>query len=65
MYVRLIRPSDLRELADLIDPGFQAAPEVQAALPSLWERLLAAGQLHGNVVAAAPDSQPKACLLLD
>jgi DNA-binding CsgD family transcriptional regulator len=62
MYVRLIRPSDLRELADLIDPGFQAAPDLRAALPSLWERLLAAGQLHGNVVAAAPDSHSNGVL---
>jgi len=50
LYVRLIRPDDFAACVSLIHPGFKAGARVRAAMPSLWRRLLAAGQLHGGVM---------------
>jgi hypothetical protein len=50
VYFRFVRPDDFAVCLSLIHPGFKASARVRAALPSLWRRLLVAGQLHGGAM---------------
>jgi hypothetical protein len=59
MYHRLFRASDFPVCAPLVEPGFQVSAGLKAALPSLWQRLFLAGQLHGGVVVDPEVSGPE------
>jgi hypothetical protein len=50
MYHRLFLTEDFDRCVTLLSPAFEPSDRVRAALPSLWRRLHAAGQLHGGVV---------------
>jgi hypothetical protein len=56
MYHRLFQSQDFERCVPLLPQGLDMSAKVRAALPSLWRRLHAAGQLHGGVVADAPEA---------
>ena len=56
MYHRLFQPQDFERCIPLLPQALEMSAKVRAALPSLWRRLQGAGQLHGGVVADAPEA---------
>jgi hypothetical protein len=57
MYHRLFRKQDFDQCVPLLPRGYAISGKLRAALPALWRRLFAEGQLHGGVVVPSPRRQ--------